>query len=237
MQSTCQIWPDLASAPLPPFRAVVMDMDGLVLDTESTYCRAWQHAAADLGFALDGEFFRGLFGRHADDVKAGLADACGDSFDLQAFHAAAEKYWLAELAVSGVATMPGLDRLLDTLRTQGLPYALATNSDEPYASLCLNAAGIASAFPVLVTRDQVRTGKPAPDVFLEAARRLGVAPGDCLALEDSATGLEACSSAGMIPVWVPPPHVRNGTCSQPAGVWIFSDLASVADRIEQRVWG
>jgi HAD superfamily hydrolase (TIGR01509 family) len=234
MQSSCPIRTDPAFTPLPPFRAVVMDMDGLVLDTESTYCRAWRHAAAELGFALDDEFFRGLFGRHADDVKAGLADACGDSFDLQAFHAAAEMHWLAELAANGVARMPGFDRLLDTLRAEGLPYALATNSDEPYASLCLNAAGIASDFPVLVTRDQVRTGKPAPDVFLEAARRLGVAPCDCLALEDSATGLEACSSAGMIPVWVPPPHVRNGVHSQPDGVWIFPDLASVADRIEQR---
>lgn len=234
MQSTCLIRTDPASRPLPPYRAVVMDMDGLVLDTESTYCRAWQHAAAELGFVLDDEFFRGLFGRHADDVKGGLADACGESFDLQAFHAAAETHWLAELAASGVARMPGFDRLLDTLRAQGLPYALATNSDEPYASLCLNAAGIASEFPVLVTRDQVHAGKPAPDVFLEAARRLGVAPGECLALEDSPTGLESCASAGMIPVWVPPLHMRGRAHSQLSGVWIFPDLASVADRIEQR---
>lgn len=218
--------------PLPPFHAVVMDMDGLALDTEATYCTAWQRAAAELGYALSNEFCRGLFGRHADDVKSALAAACGSGFDPRAFHAAAERHWLATLQADGVAKMPGLDRLLAALRRHAIPYALATNSDEPYASLCLDAARARHEFPVMVTRDQVASGKPAPDLFLEAARRLGVPPARCLALEDSPPGLTACIEAGMVAVWIPPRHAHHAAPGL-RDVRVMQSLDVLAGQIEQ----
>lgn len=221
--------PGARFAPLPPFRAVVMDMDGLALDTEATYCEAWRNAASDLGFCLTIEFCRSLFGRHADDVKSALCEACQHRLDLAAFHALADRHWRRALATTGVARMPGLDRLLTTLRARRLPYALATNSDQPYAGLCLEAGRVLADFPVIVTRDQVAKGKPEPDLFLEAARRLGVPAAECLVLEDSMTGLAAGIAAGMIPLWIPPPH---GTAVAPAaGVRVLPDLAVVADLI------
>ncbi|MCU0734900.1 MAG: HAD family phosphatase [Methylotetracoccus sp.] len=219
-------------APLPAFRAVVMDMDGLALDTESTYCAAWQSAASVLGFDLSSAFCHTLFGRHADDVKQALSEACDHRLDLAAFHALAEHHWLASLETRGVAKMPGLDRLLSLLRNRRIPYAVATNSDEPYASLCLRAAGVMPDFSVVVTRDQVACGKPEPDLFLEAARRLGVAARDCLALEDSPTGLSACLRAGMIPVWIP--ATRSEALSQANnGVWVMRGLDQLAEVIER----
>jgi HAD superfamily hydrolase (TIGR01509 family) len=98
--------------------------------------------------------------------------------------------------------MPGVEDLLDVLDSRRIPYALATNSDGAYAEQCLSLARLESRFPLAVTRDQVAAGKPAPDVFLEAARRLGVAAGQCLVLEDSATGLLAARRAGAVPVLV-----------------------------------
>ncbi len=223
---------DMPFNALPPFRAVVMDMDGLALDTESTYCAAWQRAASELGFGLSREFCHTLFGRHADDVKQALSEACEYRLDLAAFHALAERHWLASLQSRGVEKMPGLDRLLGILQTRGIPYAVATNSDEPYASLCLRAAGVVSDFAVVVTRDQVARGKPEPDLFLEAAHRLGVAAPDCVALEDSPTGLSACIRAGMIPVWVPVPRFEI-LPEVSDEVWVAQGLDQVADLIER----
>lgn len=217
--------------PLPPFRAVIMDMDGLALDTEATYCAAWQSAASSLGFELTHEFCRSLFGRHADDVKLELSKACGDRLDLAAFHILAERHWRESLQAAGVSKMPNLDRLLHLLQARGLPYALATNSDRPYALQCLRAAGALAQFPVLVTRDEVARGKPEPDIFLEAARRLGVPASECLALEDSRTGLAACLQAGMIPVWIPPRHAQGKTVAE-ARINVFPALGVLADYIE-----
>jgi beta-phosphoglucomutase len=190
------------TAALPPFRAAILDMDGLVLDSESTYCHAWRLAAGELGFELSEEFCHSLFGRHADDVEKALRDALGEVFERERFHRSAERQWRRYLDAHGMDRMPGLEALLAVFRRRAIPYALATNSDGIYARECLKLSGVESDFPVIVTRDQVRRGKPAPDVFLEAAHRLNMPPELCLGLEDSETGLEAARAAGTITVLV-----------------------------------
>ena len=187
---------------LPPFRAAILDMDGLALDSESTYCHAWRFAAAELGRELDEAFLHGLFGKHADDVERDLMEILGEAYERERFYRSAERHWREHLAQHGMARMPGLDDLLALFLRRGLPFALATNSDGIYAHECLRLSGVESEFPVIVTRDQVRRGKPEPDLFLEAARRLGVPPEACLVLEDSATGLAAARAAGTIAVLV-----------------------------------
>lgn len=187
---------------VPSFEAAIFDMDGLVLDSEITYVQAWRLAARALGYELDDAFFHSLFGRHADDVEQALREAMGDSFDRAQFHALAARYWREYLASHGMGRMPGLEALLALLRRRNIPYALATNSDAPFVRECLQLAGLAAEFPVVVTRDQVARGKPAPDVYLEAARRLGIPPERCLGLEDSPTGLRAAAEAGTITLLV-----------------------------------
>jgi HAD superfamily hydrolase (TIGR01509 family) len=187
---------------LPAFSAVIFDMDGLVLDSETTYCGAWRKAAAALGHELDDAFFESLFGRHADDVVQALAAELGPRFDREGFFRAAERYWFEHIETHGIPRMPGIEALLARFREASIPYALATNSDGHYARLCLERGGLHDAFPVMVTRDQVALGKPEPDVFLEAARRLNVDPAACLVLEDSETGLMAARAAGTQPILI-----------------------------------
>ena len=213
---------------LPSFAAAILDMDGLVLDSESTYCAAWRRAAAELGFELSEAFCHGLFGRHADDVEAAMWREFGPSFERERFYQAAERHWHGHLETHGMARMPGLEALLAVFRDQAMPYVLATNSDGPYARLCLGRSGLESEFGVVVTRDQVPNGKPAPDVFLEAARRLGMAPERCLALEDSPTGLAAANAAGMITVLVQ----RHGAIRERARASARFDCASLAEVAE-----
>ena len=182
---------------LPPFTALILDMDGLVLDSETTYCQAWRRAAAELGHQLDEVFLQSLFGRHADDVVRLLAASLGPDFDRQRFFQTAERHWFDHIQSSGIPRMPGVDVLLKVVRERTIRFALATNSDAHYARLCLRMGGLEGVFPVIVTRDQVASGKPEPDVFLEAARRLEIEPEVCLVLEDSETGLLAARAAGM----------------------------------------
>ena len=188
--------------PLPPFRAAILDLDGLALDSEPTYRHAWRRAAAELGLELGEEFCDGLCGRHAADLERALRELWGPGFERERFWNVAERHWRDHLRTQGMARMPGLDRLLASFRRHGIPYALATNSDGLYARECLRQAGLESTFPVLVTRDQVARGKPEPDLFLEAARRLATPPALCLALEDSETGLAAARAAGTIAILV-----------------------------------
>ena len=203
---------------LPSFSAILFDMDGLVLDSEKTYVTAWQRAARALGKTLDTEFAERLFGRHADDVARLLGETLGPDFDRQAFFAMAERHWFEVLAHEGIQGMPGIEALLDHLRVMRIPFALATNSDARYAERCLAAANLRSAFEVFISRDQVQAGKPAPDLFLAAAERLGVDPSLCLVLEDSETGLIAARAAGTRPILIQQrPELRD-------------KLSSLADR-------
>jgi HAD superfamily hydrolase (TIGR01509 family) len=206
-------------------------MDGLALDTESTYCHAWRSAAADLGFDLSEEFCRGLFGRHADDVEQALKTALGDAFDRRSFHESAERHWRRYLDEHGIKPMPGLKELLAVLRHRAIPYALATNSDGPYAGECLRRSDLEETFRVVVTRNQVERGKPAPDLFLEAARRLNVPPALCLVLEDSETGLEAARAAETVPVLIQRREdVRNRLAER--AVASFGDLLELAELLK-----
>lgn len=216
---------------LPRFEAIILDMDGLALDTEPTYAHAWRQAAAEFGVEIDETFCHGLFGHHADDVEHALGRKIGDGFERPRFHELAARHWRAYAATHGVAKMPGLDELLDVLARRRIPYALATNSDGPYASECLRLARATERFPLVITRDQVAHGKPAPDLFLEAAARLGTSADQCLILEDSETGLLAARQAGGLPLLVTrgpnvPARLRS------LALAVFPSLDSVAAAIE-----
>ena len=201
---------------LPPFQTVVFDMDGLVLDSEPTFQRAWQQAADELGFPLDDASCRSFSGRQYADIEAAIMQRFGAGFPLRAFRERSADCWRRHVEAFGIKTKPGFNRLVELLRRRRIPFCLATNSDRRNALECLRLAGVQGFFNEIVSRDQVLRGKPAPDLFLEAAKRLNAAPGECLVLEDSAIGIDAARRAGAIPLLVTEqPRVVEEAANQP----------------------
>ncbi len=188
---------------LPYFTAIILDLDGLVLDTEPTYAKAWQHAAREMGFDLDDALCQQLKGCYLDAVQNKLQEAFGPGFHLPTFHRLSSRFWHQWVEINGIATKPGYQELMDFLRQTRHPYALATNSQRQYAEKCMALAGVLEDFPLTVTRNEVKSGKPAPDIYLRAAEMLQTAPADCLAVEDSEPGIFAAHRAGAQPVLIP----------------------------------
>jgi beta-phosphoglucomutase len=170
--------------------AVIFDMDGLMLDTEVIYQAAWKRAARELGYEVPDALFHDLVGLRTEDCEGQIM-------------AAWEEAWDEHAHTHGIETKPGLLELLALLEKLEIPKAVATSSTAPEAERSLGLTQLATRFSVVVTGDQVAEGKPAPDIYLAAAERLGVDPAACVAFEDSDAGTLAAARAGMRTYQVP----------------------------------
>lgn len=185
------------------FRAVIFDLDGLLLDSEPVYKRAWQRAAEEGGRSLDDVLYARLIGRTNPDCESILRREFGERFDIDRFRQRWRERWRDDVEQNGVPHKPGVDALLSWLDERGVAKAVATSSERGDAELSLHCSGLSGRFDELVTGDEIEEGKPAPDIFLAAARRLGVDPGKCVAFEDSEPGALAADAAGMRVIVVP----------------------------------
>ncbi len=214
--------------PTVEFAAVIFDLDGLVLDSESTYFVAWRLAAAEMGHRLEDSFCATLSGLPGASVHQRLQQYCGLDFDLDRFAALSRQHWLAHLQQQSIPIKPGFFSLLKEIEQRALPFALATNSRRKDAEFCLANAGLADTFRILISRDDVASGKPAPDIFHKAAELLGLPARHCLVLEDSPTGVAAAKAAGASCIFVPSQLPADQDASRAADK-VFADLGQVAD--------
>jgi HAD superfamily hydrolase (TIGR01509 family) len=184
-------------------QAVIFDMDGLMLDTERVERMTFLRAAGEFGFDTVEEVYVRTIGRNWPDTKRIFADALGSEFPYDQIRSAWRSYTEEHIAEFGVAEKPGLRQLLALLDVRGLPKAVATSTARDKATVLLQRSNLMDCFAVLVCGDEVATGKPAPAIFLEAAKRLKAEPDRCLVFEDSPAGIQAAHAAGMIPVLIP----------------------------------
>ena len=187
---------------LAPFKAVIFDMDGTLLDTESVFKAIVFEVCTDLGFEMTDAVHMSMVGSSHETTNQLLIEAYGVAFPYTLFDERC-RVIMRERSHGGVPVKAGARELLAELRERNIPTAVATSSRQPHAHTHLGAAGLLEMFETIVTRDDVTNPKPHPEPYLTAARRLGVDPLKCLALEDSHSGVRAAHAAGMQTVMVP----------------------------------
>jgi HAD superfamily hydrolase (TIGR01509 family) len=183
--------------------AVIFDNDGLTLDTEHTWTRAESALYARYGTQFTLDHKREMLGTSGEKSALTMERHLDQPGRGDALRVELRELVHDELDGTGVEPMPGVVELLDALRDHGIPIGLATNSGREFATRALRAAGIDDRFAAVVSAEDVERPKPAPDVYLAAAAELGADPADCVALEDSETGVAAARAAGMTVIGVP----------------------------------
>lgn len=184
-----------------PVRAVVFDMDGLLIDSEPLVWAAMKETASTFGGEMPFSVFRRMIGLQHINATDILVEHFGEGFDARAWAEGVRSRFRARVA-AGVCLKAGAVELLDRLDDLGLPRAIATSSGLGNVEVSL-APDFRARFAAIVTREDAPRGKPHPEPFLKAAAALEIAPEDCLALEDSHNGVRAASAAGMMTVMVP----------------------------------
>ena len=182
-------------------QAVIFDMDGLMLDCERALLGCLAQAGADAGHDLPEDLLLSLIGSSDAVTRQIIARRVGAESVDALLRDSYARY--DGIVAGGVPHRPGIIDLLDTLAAHGVPRAVATSTRRPLALRKLETAGLLPYFEHVATSSDVAHAKPAPDIYLLAARKLGVEPAQCLALEDSPTGVRAALAAGMTVIQIP----------------------------------
>lgn len=183
--------------------SVLFDMDGLMLDTERMARVAWTRALAERGYQIGADSYLRLIGRTIQDAHDILNEEFGSDLPFQEIFDQRQVYYEEDIEENGIPAKPGLMELLDFLEANAIVKAVASSTPFWFAQKKLAHVKIDRRFSTIVCGDMVSRGKPAPDLFLECARRIETLPECCIVLEDSEAGIQGAYSAGMIPIMVP----------------------------------
>lgn len=185
-----------------PFQGYIFDCDGTLIDSMPLHYIAWGealkgHAAP---FVFTEEEFYGSAGMKEQDVVRALNQKHGTNLDPVGVDEL--KMEIFARRIPEVKALPAVAEVARRLHGRH-PLAVASGSAEPTVRACLEATGLIDLFPIIITPERVKHGKPAPDMFLLAAELMGVPPSECLVFEDGQSGLDAAKAAGMQTVFVP----------------------------------
>lgn len=182
---------------------VIFDQDGLMFDTERPVAKGWEVAGKEFGYDVNEEFLATVRGRSVAEIKEMFAARYGKDAPFDAMNLRKRAYCYELLDREGTPVKKGLKQLLAYLKSRSLPMAVATSSSREWTERNLKDSGTQNYFDVLVYGDMVARSKPSPDIFLLAAKKLGVAPERCIVLEDSIQGNRAAIAGGFLSVMVP----------------------------------
>jgi beta-phosphoglucomutase len=176
-------------------QAVIWDLDGVIIDSANEHRQAWQRLAREEGINFTDADFWATFGKRNDSI---IAEIWGPLPPQQAQALANRKEaYFRELIRKSAAPLPGAMELMHGLHEAGFSQALASSTPIENTELISEVLGLDRYLTVLVSGETVPLGKPAPDIFLKAAKELNIAPAHCLVIEDAVAGVEAAHAAGM----------------------------------------
>ncbi|MDT8304448.1 MAG: HAD family phosphatase [Anaerolineae bacterium] len=208
--------------------AVVFDLDGLMVDSEPLARRAWDKVLEEYGHRLDDETHAAIVGRRTGESAQIVRERFALPVDAEELAAAKTRQWQSIWAL-GLPPMPGLYDLQRQLARRHVPWGVATSSPRMYAAAVVEQLGLAASCRAIAAGDEVTRGKPAPDIYLLAAERLGMPPQACLAFEDSEPGARAAQSAGMLVVAIPNGAPAHGLAFAD---FLFDSLSRAAAQID-----
>ena len=184
-------------------RGVIFDMDGLLLDTEAMYLKAWPPVGEMMQLPIDEALAYATIGHGPKETEEVFQAQLGEAFTLERARPFIEQWITDHVAAHSLPVKPGVRELTDLLRARSIPMAVGSSNLQSNVQAFLAEANLLPYFDTIVTADLVERAKPAPDIFLQAAKNLGLSPAQCLVFEDSPTGVEAAHAAGCITVMVP----------------------------------
>ncbi|RJQ44850.1 MAG: HAD family phosphatase [Anaerolineaceae bacterium] len=179
------------------FSACIFDFDGILVDSEVVLVKLWGRAAAEYGFTFRKEHFLPCLGRTAEDIKQIQIDQFGKDYPFDAIYQKVQQYFRETIQMEGLPLVEGALDIRQYLEDLHIKMAVASSTYRDEVLYRMEKAGIAHLFAVVLGGDEIEYPKPAPDIFLKAARCLQVEPSGCLVLEDSQNGVLAAKSAGM----------------------------------------
>lgn len=184
-------------------KAVIFDMDGIILDTETLLAKYWCQAANEFGFPMEYKHALELRSLAGEFARPLLKKYFGEEIDYDTVRNRRKELMNQDIAKNGLKMKKGVKEILDYLDSSEFKRAIATATDQERAARYLKMIGIYDRFPVICCGPMAKHGKPAPDIYLMAAEQIGVEPSLCVAVEDSPNGIKSAYSAGMIPVMIP----------------------------------
>ena len=186
-----------------PIRGVLFDMDGLVLDTEKLYTRFWMASARDLGYPMTFEQALGLRSLNRTAGQDKLTEYFGPGISYNTVRNHRIELMDAHIEKYGIDVKPGIFHLMDYLEANGIASAITSSSPMTNIQRHLSAHNLLHRFDKLCSGYDVPNGKPEPDIYLHGAASLNLRPEQCLALEDSPTGILSAYRAGCLSVMIP----------------------------------
>lgn len=192
-------------------RAVIFDFDGVILDSEPQHHESFRRLFErhHVAFSETPDDFTGIGAR--DNIRR-VYQKAGMNLDeekIETLNHERDLLYLGVMKETGIRTLPGAKELIKSLKSEGIRIALASSTNSSILAQILPQIGLEDAFDAVVGGDQVQKGKPAPDIFLLAAKKSGVAPKECLVIEDANAGLQAAKAAGMRVLMVRNDRIRQ----------------------------
>ncbi|MGN6546949.1 MAG: HAD family hydrolase [Aureliella sp.] len=191
-----------------PIAAVAFDMDGLLINSEELYFDVFDELLQRRGKRYTHDLRRSMMGLPAPMAFQVLISNAELTDDIAELEEECDEIFAGVLP-DRLATMPGVVELLDMIELRGLPHCVVTSSRRSFAVDSLSAVGVIERFDFIITAEEVKRGKPYPDIYLAAAARMQVEPSRMLVLEDSQHGVRAALAAGACTVAVPGDHSRD----------------------------